>query len=111
MSEFKQELFQLLELDSTVQLRSLPNGVKDELNLLTGEYIQRVGEVVFDGSEDENWQLNNTESTTTKRFIIGNLIGSNVTNDWNGANKYVCDKLNKYLWSDTVEFGITVINN
>lgn len=58
VSEFKQELFQLLELDSTVQLRSLPNGVKDELNLLTGEYIQRVGEVVLDGSE--HWTINAT---------------------------------------------------
>lgn len=96
----------------TIVLRSLPNGVCDTLNVETGEYVQRIGEIVFDGSEDENWKLNNTENTTTKRFIIGNfLIGSNVTNDWNGANKYVCDKLNKYLWSDTVEFGITVIDN
>ena len=47
----------MYELDSTINLRSLPNGVKDELNLLTGEYIQRVGEVVLDGSEDEGWQL------------------------------------------------------
>ena len=37
VSEFDWSLFQLVELDSTVQLRSLPNGVKDELNLLTGE--------------------------------------------------------------------------
>ena len=112
INDFNQTNFKLLKLDEIINLRSLPNGVKDELNLLTGEYIQRVGEVVLDGSEDENWELNNTESTSTKRFAIGNfLIGSNVTNDWNGANKYVCDKLNKYLWSDTVEFGITVIDN
>ena len=98
--------------DKMIVLRSLPNGVCDTLNVETGEYVQRIGEVVLDGSEDENWELNNTESTSTKRFAIGNfLTGSNVTNDWNGANKYVCDKLNKYLWSDTVEFGITVINN
>ena len=38
-------------------LRSLPNGVCDTLNLVTGEYVQRVGEVVFDGSEDEGWHM------------------------------------------------------
>ena len=27
-------------------LRSLPNGVRDELNLKTGEYIKRIGEIV-----------------------------------------------------------------
>ena len=32
-------------------LRSLPNGVCDTLNLVTGEYVQRVGEIVLDGSE------------------------------------------------------------
>lgn len=32
-------------------LRSLPNGVCDTLNLVTGEYVQRVGEVVLDGSQ------------------------------------------------------------
>ena len=29
-------------------LRSLPNGVCDTLNLVTGEYVQRVGEVVLE---------------------------------------------------------------
>lgn len=44
-------------------LRSLPNGVCDTLNLVTGEYVQRVGEIVLDGSEI--WGLNNTNSKTT----------------------------------------------
>ena len=34
-----------------LKLRSLPNGVKDTINVVTGEYIQRVGEVVLDGSQ------------------------------------------------------------
>ena len=69
VSEFDWSLFQLLELDSTVQLRSLPNGVKDELNLLTGEYIQRVGEIVFDGSDLYNIEAN-TLNETHVRFVI-----------------------------------------
>mgnify|MGYP003447074900 CR=1 FL=1 len=31
--------------------------VRDELNLQTGEYIQRIGEIVFDGSDDETWEV------------------------------------------------------
>lgn len=41
--------------DKTIVLRSLPNGVCDTLNVETGEYVQRVGEIVLDGSEDEKW--------------------------------------------------------
>ena len=38
-----------------LKLRSLPNGVKDTINVVTGEYVQRVGEVVLDGSDNEEW--------------------------------------------------------
>lgn len=44
-----------LKIHQEVVLRSLPNGVKDTLNLNTGEYVQRIGEVVLDGSE--NWVM------------------------------------------------------
>ena len=59
----KVEKFRLVEVDETIHLRSLPNGVRDELNLETGEYVQRVGEITFDGSEtgwDGNAANNNT---------------------------------------------------
>ena len=38
-----------------LKLRSLPNGVKDTINVVTGEYVQRVGEVVFDGTLDGDY--------------------------------------------------------
>lgn len=41
--------------DKTIVLRSLPNGVCDTLNVETGEYIQRIGEIVLDGSDDETF--------------------------------------------------------
>ena len=45
-------------------LRSLPNGVCDTLNLVTGEYVQRVGEVVLDGSQkEEDWLYTPTNQT------------------------------------------------
>lgn len=40
--------------DETIYLRSLPHGVQDEIDLETGKYIQRVGEITFNGTE--NWQ-------------------------------------------------------
>lgn len=49
----------ILETSNDVVLRGLPNGVKDSYDCLTGEYVQRVGEIVFDGSNDENWFENN----------------------------------------------------
>ena len=35
-----------------LKLRSLPNGVKDTINVVTGEYVQRVGEIVLDGTQN-----------------------------------------------------------
>lgn len=45
----------ILETSNDLVLRGLPSGVKDSYDCLTGEYVQRVGEIVFDGSNDENW--------------------------------------------------------
>ena len=50
--------FKLSEVDKTIVLRSLPNGVCDTLNVNTGEYVQNIGEVVLDGSDDERWAYN-----------------------------------------------------
>lgn len=57
ISDFKNTKFTLSEVDKTIVLRSLPNGVCDTLNVETGEYVQRIGEIMFDGSSDENWQM------------------------------------------------------
>ena len=66
LSEYDWSQFHMYELDSTINLRSLPNGVKDELNLLTGEYIQRVGEVVLDGSE--GWMVSENFTSTFNSY-------------------------------------------
>ena len=68
LSEYDWSQFHIYELDSTINLRSLPNGVKDELNLLTGEYIQRVGEIVLD--ENESWSQDITASESTSNTNI-----------------------------------------
>ena len=46
--------FQLVKVSEIKQMRSLPHGVHDEIDLETGKYIQRVGEITFNGIE--NWQ-------------------------------------------------------
>ena len=52
-------------------LRSLPNGVCDTLNLVTGEYVQRVGEVVLDGSE--SW-IQHTASSLDKTHCFATRL-------------------------------------
>lgn len=78
--------FHMYELDSTINLRSLPNGVKDELNLLTGEYIQRVGEVIIDGS-----QTLQSERPNHKRMYI---VKDDMKKLQNYSTSMVCDKFN-----------------
>ena len=93
VGEYDWSQFHMYELDSTINLRSLPNGVKDELNLLTGEYIQRVGEVVLDGSEDEGWNLNTCSNDVEKRFTISISDMKIETNESN-SNHLLCNKYN-----------------
>ena len=57
--------FYIYELDMTVSLRSLPNGVHDSLNLDDKEYIQRVGEVILDGTH-----VITTDKPFTPRYYI-----------------------------------------
>ena len=48
----------ILSLSEEVVLRSLPSGVKDTYNLVTKEYVRRIGEKILNGSTDEDW-INN----------------------------------------------------
>ena len=60
----------ILTVNEDVELRGIGE-VKDELNLLTGELTQRIGEIVLDGSDDENWvKRNNGDGTNTITFQI-----------------------------------------
>ena len=49
-----------------LKLRSLPNGVKDTINVVTGEYVQRVGEITFDGALNGDY----TFATDTSLDIV-----------------------------------------
>lgn len=55
-----------LSTPKEIILHSLPNGVQDTYNPLTGEYVKRVGEIVLDGNEGR-WDLAQ-DRVNTMRF-------------------------------------------
>ena len=59
----------------TIVLRSLPNGVCDTLNVETGEYVQRIGEVVCKGDSGETWSRssNSDLKTLTSHFKLDSI--------------------------------------
>lgn len=57
------------------ELCSLPNGTKDEVNIVNGEALlnKKIKKAVFDGSDDEAWSM----ETDTHRFSIALYDGIN----------------------------------
>ena len=83
----------ILRTPDTVTLRSLPNGVRDELNLKTGEYVQRIGEIVFDGSEGWAYHSTGTVNGTTAYRYRTNVSNMLITNQLGETPRIFCDKL------------------
>ena len=73
----------ILTCNEEVTLRKVGE-VQDELNVMTGELTERIGEVVFDGSE--NWISHGTKTNTN---IFRLAYSKLVHND----NYILCDKL------------------
>lgn len=92
------------KVDKTITLRSLPNGVRDELNLETGEYIQRIGEVVLDGSADENIISMENNYNIALPEVIPN---AKLTRDIKCIS---CDKLPIIYWEDSWDTKISAIS-
>ena len=94
----------ILTVNEDVELRGIGE-VKDELNLMTGELIQNVNEIVLTGNANENWTkhegLTNDEVTT---FVWK-------VEELKATGNVLCDKLSKKKkWSDT-EIGIWFDSN
>ncbi len=60
----------ILSLPKEIVLRSLPNGVCDTFNTMTGEYIQRIGEIVVDLTESDYRNLANDGMLGQKYMAI-----------------------------------------
>lgn len=64
----------ILRTPEEIVLREV-NGVQDTYNPLTGEYVRRISEVVFDGSSDEDWSVNKN-ITGGKQFVYNASLGA-----------------------------------
>lgn len=83
----------LSEVDKTIVLRSLPNGVCDTLNIETGEYVQRIGEVVKNNSTGFSLSTGGWENKTKVcTFEYFNPEGMKVQNA-NNKPTLNCDKV------------------
>lgn len=84
----------------TVELCSLPDGTKDTYDAVTGVVTKRVGEVVFDGSVDENIDLYTAHPVAGMgKFVLrpdnlGTIYGSDRVN-------YRCDR---FKWSPNYNY-------
>ncbi|MTN82193.1 hypothetical protein GMB34_13610 [Turicibacter sanguinis] len=87
ITPFEEYKSNILSTPSELELRGIDD-VKDELNLLNGKLTQRIGEVIFDGSED--WQTHDTTTTNTVRYYLGGAVqNAKPFSEDNG----VCDKI------------------
>lgn len=89
----------ILHTPETVTLRSLPNGVRDELNLMTGEYIKRIGEVVLDGTQNWTLKTGNWEFENTFGFVttISDMINTTESHPaHSNGNSLVCSHFPSY---------------
>lgn len=86
----------ILTTSEEVELRGVAE-VEDELNLLTGELTQRVGEVVLNGSE--NWTL--VYNTNDVRYNIYSMVLSDVDTTINNSFlNCLSDKAKTDKWSN-----------
>ena len=97
----------ILHTPEDVVLKGIGN-LKDTLNCNTGEHVQRIKEVVFNGSSSENWYLSGTLPTDTS-FTRFDIDGQFVNGVQVGRDKsLVCDKL-PYVFIHGLSGGSTTI--
>ena len=82
----------ILTVNEPVELRGIGE-VKDELNLLTGELTQRIGEVVLDGSEEWIMDLN---GVGVRRYYLEG-VGGDLSDTVSNSSSLLCDKFEASL--------------
>ena len=81
--------FQLVKVSEIKQMRSLPNGVHDEIDLETGKYIQRVGEITFNGTE--NWIVGYSSWDNKYTYYNNNFVDIKLMKGDNGSGQAYYD--------------------
>ena len=89
----------LQEVPQEIVLRGIGD-VKDELDLARGEYIQRIGEIVLDGSEE--WAKNGTHTNGSYRYMCNTYTNAKLSSD-----KVLCDKMSFARVNGTTGEGMT----
>lgn len=84
---YEKESIKTYQLDAP--LRSLPNGVKDEIK--DGILIRRCKELIFDGSTDESWEYPTNQGTNDITSLFTIRVPDAVTASGNEAHA-MCDK-------------------
>ena len=79
----------ILTVNEDVELRGTGE-MQDTLDCLTGEIVERIGEIVLDGSDDEIWSLNKSLGDGSyNQFIFFSAINAKKV----AQQLVVCDKL------------------
>ena len=97
----------ILTVNEDVELRGVGD-VKDELNLLTGELTQRIGEIVFDGTE--KWERFTRDGLSTPAYRI--TLSTNSNKQYNTTH-IKCNMVvaNGQAWADGEHLWIDNYNN
>ena len=101
------------EISLNEPLRRLPNGVKDTIEKINGEWkiVRRCGEIIFNGEED--WILSDFNGETTSRYRLY-LTTTDIAKKINSIG--ICDTIPVYLNSywrqdfEMIENDATFIN-
>lgn len=96
----------ILTINEDVTLRAIGD-VQDTLDLVTGELTERIGEVVFDGSSDENWYIDMLSNDSTRLNMTFKIDFGNIINFDSMTTGMLCDRFKQVsgssLWMDDVQ--------
>ena len=109
-----------LTVNEPIELRGIGD-VKDTLDLTTGELTQRIGEIVLDGSDDEEWSADTPKDNINRYLLrvdnlkgVGNTYSDSIKCDkWRVFKPVVGKTENKegiYIngWGDKIQIGVDV---
>ena len=79
----------IIKVSEIKQMRSLPHGVHDEIDLETGTYIQRVGEITFNGTE--NWIVGYSSWDNKRTYYNNGFVDLKTMKGDNGSGNAYYD--------------------
>lgn len=85
---YKKSIIDNASIDLDQPLRALPNGVRDYITQ-DDRVIRNVGEITYDGSSDESWDLNGLYGEKYVRFSAS---APNITTSPYKVGNVICDK-------------------